>query len=200
MSVAALARVYLIRHGETEWSLDGRHTGRSDIPLTHHGRDESRGLGIRFRGLTFERILSSPRLRARQTCEAIGWGGEFDIDPDLSEWDYGDYEGVRSAEIRNTRPAWSLFRDGCPNGETPERIAERADRVLAGLRALHGNVAICSHGDFGRVLGARWIGLTVAQAQRLLLATASLSVLGYEHDLSDRPAIILWNEVAYDHR
>jgi len=190
-------RICLIRHGGTAWSVSGQHTGRSDIGLTELGRQESRELGARLRGVTFARVFCSPLLRARQTCDMIGWdAARVDIEPDLAEWDYGDYEGRRSVDIRQERPDWNLFRDGCPGGETPAQISERADRVLARLRTLHGNIAICSHGDLGRVLGARWIGLTVEQAQRFVLNTASFSVLGYEHDRIDRPAMILWNEVS----
>jgi len=191
------SRFCLIRHGGTAWSVSGQHTGRSDIALTERGRQESRELGARLRGVTFARVLSSPLLRARQTCDMIGWDAALvDIEPDLAEWDYGDYEGHRSVEIRRKRPDWNLFRDGCPGGETPAQVSDRADRILARLRTLQGSIAICSHGDLGRVLGARWIGLTVEQAQRFVLNTASLSVLGYEHDRTDRPAMLLWNEVS----
>jgi broad specificity phosphatase PhoE len=153
----------------------------------------SRELGEQPRAVGFARKCSSPLLRARQTCELIGWDATVEIEPDLVEWDYGDYEGRRSIDIRRERPAWNLFRDGCPGGEMPAQMSDRADRVLARLRTVQGNVAICSHGDFGRVLGARWIGLSVGQAQRFLLGTAALCVLGYEHDRIDRPAIALWN-------
>jgi broad specificity phosphatase PhoE len=189
-------RFCLIRHGATAWSVSGQHTGRSDIALTDQGRQESRELGARLRGVTIARVLCSPLLRARQTCDTIGWDAALiDIEPDLAEWDYGDYEGWRSVDIRRERPDWNLFRDGCPGGETPAEISDRVDRILARLRTLHGNIGICSHGDIGRVLAARWIGLTVEQAQRLVLHTASLSVLGYEHDRIDRPAIMRWNDV-----
>ena len=190
-------RLCLIRHGGTAWSVSGQHTGRSDIALTEQGRQESRELGARLRGVTFARVLSSPLLRARQTCDTIGWDAALvDIEPDLAEWDYGDYEGRRSVDIRQERPDWNLFRDGCPGGEMPAQVSDRADRILARLRTQQGNIAICSHGDLGRVLGARWIGLTAEQAQRFVLDTASLSVLGYEHDRIDRPVMILWNEVS----
>jgi probable phosphoglycerate mutase len=176
--------------------VSGQHTGRSDIALTEQGRAESRELGARLRGLRFARVLCSPLLRARQTCELIGCDdARVEIEPDLAEWDYGDYEGRRSLDIRHDRPQWNLFRDGCPGGEAPAQVSERADRILARLRSMQGNVAMCSHGDVGRVLGARWIGLTVEQAQRFVLNTASLSILGYEHDRIDRPAIMLWNDI-----
>ncbi|MEZ5398755.1 MAG: histidine phosphatase family protein [Bryobacteraceae bacterium] len=189
-------RLYFIRHGETGWTISGQHTGRTDIPLTAHGEDEARELVPRIRDSAFAHVLTSPLERARRTCELLGLGGVAKIEPDLAEWDYGDYEGRRSADIREGRPDWNLFRDGPPHGETPAQISNRADRVIAGLRGLDGNVALFSHGHFGRVLAARWIGLSVESAQYLLLSTASLSVLCYEHDQTDQPAIALWNSSA----
>ena len=167
-----LPRIYLIRHGETEWSLSGQHTGRTDIPLTARGEDEARELGQRLRDIQFARVLTSPRQRARRTCELAGLGPVAEIEPDLAEWDYGDYEGQRSADIRKARPDWNLFRDGCPRGEMPAQISDRADRLIARLRVLDGNVALFSHGHFGRVLAARWIGLPVSEGQHFLLPTA----------------------------
>ena len=172
--------LYLIRHGETEWSLSGQHTGRTDIPLTARGEDEARELGQCLRAIPFARVLTSPRQRARRTCELAGLGPAAEIEPDLAEWDYGDYEGQRSVDIRKGRPDWNLFRDGCPNGEMPAQVSDRADRLIARLRALDGNVALFSHGQFGCVLAARWIGLPVVEAQHFLLGTASLSILGYD--------------------
>jgi len=186
-------RLYLIRHGETEWTISGQHTGRTDIPLTAHGEDEARELAPRIRDIPFTLVLTSPRERARRTCELLGLGDVAEIEPDLVEWDYGDYEGQRSADIREGRADWNLFRDGSPRGEAPAQISARADRLIARLRGLDGNVALFSHGHFGRVLAARWIGLSVELAQHLLLSTASLSVLCYEHDRTDQPAIALWN-------
>ena len=191
-----LPRLYLIRHGETAWSLSGQHTGRTDIPLTEQGEQDARELVERLRVVTFGRVFTSPRQRARRTCELVGLDAVAEIEPDLPEWDYGDYEGQRSVDIRKERPDWNLFRDGCPGGESPAQISERADRVIARLRALEGNIAIFSHGHFGRVLAARWIGLPVGQAQHFLLSTASLSILGYEHNLASESAIILWNAVS----
>ncbi len=188
-----LTRIYLIRHGETEWSRSGQHTGLTDIPLTAHGESQARELGQRLRDISFTRVFTSPRQRARRTCELAGLGSGVEIEPDLQEWDYGDYEGQRSMDIRDRQPNWNLFRDGCPNGESPSQISERADGVIARLRALEGNIAIFSHGHFGRVLAARWMGLPGAQAQHLLLSTASLSLLGYEHNRVEEPAIMLWN-------
>src|SRR5450759_269705 len=188
-----LRRIYLIRHGETEWSLSGQHTGRTDIPLTAPGEDGARELGQRLRDIQFARVLTSPRQRARRTCELAGLGPVAEIEPDLAEWDYGDYEGQRSVDILKGRPDWNLFRDGCPRGETPTQISDRADRFIARLRVLDGNVALFSHGHFGRVLAARWIGLPVSEAQRFLLDTASLNILGYEPNHVESPVIALWN-------
>jgi probable phosphoglycerate mutase len=188
-----LPRIYLIRHGETEWSLSGQHTGRTDISLTASGEDGARELGQRLRDIQFARVLTSPRQRARRTCELAGLGPVAEIEPDLAEWDYGDYEGQRSVDILKGRPDWNLFRDGCPRGETPTQISDRADRFIARLRVLDGNVALFSHGHFGRVLATRWIGLPVSEAQRFLLDTASLSILGYEPNHVESPVIALWN-------
>jgi probable phosphoglycerate mutase len=190
-----LARLYLIRHGETAWSLSGQHTGRTDIPLTDKGEQQARRLAEQLRDVTFSRVFTSPRQRAWRTCELVALKAIAERDPDLAEWDYGDYEGKRSADIRAARPGWNLFRDGCPSGESPTQISNRADRVIARVRAMEGNVAVFSHGHFGRVLAARWVGFSVEQAQRFLLGTASVSVLGYEHNVAAEPAIILWNAV-----
>ena len=190
------SRLYLIRHGETAWSLTGQHTGRTDLPLTEQGEQDARELAERLRVVTFSRVFTSPRKRARRTCELVGQDGVAEIEPDLAEWDYGDYEGQRSVDIRKGRPDWNLFHDGCPRGESPAQISERADRVIARFRALEGNIAIFSHGHFGRVLAARWIGLPVGQAQHFLLSTASLSILGYEPNLAAESAIVLWNAVS----
>jgi RpiB/LacA/LacB family sugar-phosphate isomerase len=186
-------RLYLIRHGETQWSLTGRYTGRTDIGLTARGESEARDVGRSLRGIPFAHILTSPLQRARQTCTLAALEGTPEIEPDLAEWDNGDDEGRTTAEILTSRPDWNLFRDGSPNGETPDRIGARADRLIVRLRAFDGNVALFSHGHFGRVLAARWIGLSVRQAQPLLLNTASLSILCYAHGHPDLPAITLWN-------
>jgi broad specificity phosphatase PhoE len=191
-------RLYLVRHGETEWSLSGQYTGRTDIPLTAHGEDEARELGLRIRDIPFARVLSSPLKRAQQTCALAGLIPAAEIEPDLAEWDNGDDEGRTPTDILASRPDWNLFRDGSPRGETPGQISDRADRLIARLRELDGNVALFSHGHFGRILAARWIGLSVEQAQHLLLDTASLSVLCYEHDRTDQPAIALWNSAAHE--
>jgi broad specificity phosphatase PhoE len=191
-----LSRLYLMRHGETAWSLSGQHTGRTDIPLTEQGEQDARKLAERLRAVEFSRVFTSPLQRARRTCELAGLGKVAQIEPDLAEWDYGDYEGQRPVDIRKARPDWNVFRDGCPSGESPAQASERADRLIARLRTLEGNIALFSHGHFGRVLGARWIGLEIRQAQHLLLSTASVSILGYEHNLAEAPAIVLWNDAS----
>jgi broad specificity phosphatase PhoE len=188
--------IYLIRHGETEWSLSGQHTGRTDIPLTPSGEDAARRLGDRLRDVTFAAAFTSPRRRAIETWKLSALSPEAGVNDDLAEWDYGDYEGLTSAEIKARRPGWNVFADGCPNGESPADVLARADRVIAWLRGLPGPVAICAHGHFGRALGARWIGLPIVDAGRLLLSTASVSILDYEHGQIDRPAVLLWNEAS----
>ena len=191
-----LSVVYLARHGETAWSLSGQHTGRTDLPLTERGERNARALGERLRGLTFAKVFTSPLQRAGRTCELAGFGSAAEIDPDLVEWDYGQYEGRRSAEIHAERPDWQLFRDGCPGGESPGQIGARADRVVGRVRAVKGDVLVFSSGHFLRVLAARWLGLDAAGGRYLLLSTASLSTLGYEHKLAE-PAIRLWNETRH---
>jgi len=189
----SLSVVYLARHGETAWSLSGQHTGRTDLPLTERGERNARALGERLRGLTFAKVFTSPLQRAARTCELAGFAGAAEIDPDLVEWDYGQYEGRRSAEIHVERPDWQLFRDGCPGGESPGQIGARADRVVGRVRAVKGDVLVFSSGHFLRVLAARWLGLDAAGGRYFLLSTASLSTLGYEHKLAE-PAIHLWND------
>jgi broad specificity phosphatase PhoE len=189
-----LPRLFLIRHGETEWSLSGRHTGRTDIALTERGEEDAKALGNRLRTLPFSAVLTSPSRRARRTCELAGLAAATEIDSDLSEWDYGDYEGLTSAEILEARLGWNLFLDGCPNGESPARVSDRADRVIAGLKEREGNIALFSHGHFGRALAARWIGSPVDLGRRFSLAPASLSVLDHEHQNAQEPVVALWNE------
>lgn len=184
------SRIYLIRHGETAWSLSGRHTGRTDVPLTARGEQEARALAPELSAVAFDLVLASPAQRARRTCELALPASTASIEPDLAEWDYGDDEGRRTAEILQERPDWNLFRDGCPGGESPAQASDRADRLLARLRAREGTVALFSHGHFGRALAARWIGLPVLEARGFLLSTASLSVLGFERSA---PVIALWN-------
>ncbi len=191
-----LSRIYFIRHGETAWSLSGQHTGRTDIPLNEQGEQDARKLASRLRVVRFTRVFTSPLQRARRTCELAGLAEVAEIEPDLTEWDYGDYEGQRSLDTREKRPGWNLFRDGGLRGESPAQISERADRQIARLRSLEGNIAIFSHGQLGRVLAARWIGLPVGQAQHFVLSTASISIVGYEHNLAEEPAILMWNVVS----
>ena len=191
--MTALPEVYLARHGETAWTMTGQHTGRTDIPLTGRGERQARSLAQRLTGVAFARVLTSPLSRAQRTCALAGFGGQADIDPDLQEWDYGQYEGQRTADIRQARPGWDLFRDGCPGGESVEGVGARADRVMARLRAVEGNVLVFSHGHFLRVLAARWLGLPAGAARHFVLSPAALSILGYEHTL-DEPALHLWND------
>jgi broad specificity phosphatase PhoE len=186
--------VYLARHGETAWSLSGQHTGLTDLPLTERGERTARRLEERLKGLTFAKVFTSPLQRASRTCELAGFGTVAEVDRDLVEWNYGQYEGRRGAEIRAERPDWQLFRDGCPGGESPNQVATRADRVVSRVRAVQGDVLIFTSGHFMRVLAARWLGLEPTQNSRyFMLSTASLSALGYEQDLS-RPVIRLWND------
>ncbi len=188
--------IYLARHGETAWSLTGQHTGVTDLPLTERGERNAARLGERLAGLVFTKVLTSPSQRATRTCELAGFGEAAGVDRDLVEWNYGDYEGLRTSEIHAKRPDWQLFRDGCPNGESPEQIGARADRVVNRVRAIKGNVLIFSSGHFLRVLAARWLGLEPAAGKYLMLNTASLSALSYEHELS-HPAIRFWNDTRH---
>lgn len=188
--------VYLARHGETAWTLSGQHTGRTDLPLTERGELQARALGERLRGSVFAKVLTSPSQRAVRTCALAGFGAAAEIDPDLAEWDYGDYEGRRTAEILTERPDWRLFRDGAPEGEMPEQIGARADRVIAKIRAVDDNVLLVSSAHISRVLTARWLGLPPSGGRYFWLSTASLSTLGYEHDLTE-PIIRLWNDTSH---
>jgi probable phosphoglycerate mutase len=193
----ALPIVYLARHGETAWSLSGQHTGLTDLPLTDHGRENARYLGKRLREIAVLNVFTSPLQRASTTCELAGFGPMAEVDRDLVEWDYGKYEGRRSAEIRAENPEWELFRDGCPGGESVAQVVARADRMIAKIRLIPGNVLVFSSGHILRVLAGRWLGLDPAVSSRyLLLSTASLSELGYDRDLS-RPVIRLWNETRH---
>ena len=195
-TTARVQEVHLIRHGETEWSRTGRHTGKTDIPLTERGERNARRLGERLAGLAFAKVLTSPLKRASRTCELAGYGKLAATDADLVEWDYGDYEGRTSAEIHAERPEWNLFRDGCPGGETPAQVGVRADRVVQRVRAVRGDVLLFSSGHFLRVLAARWLGLEPGAARYFLLGTASLSALSYEHDES-QPAIRFWDDTRH---
>jgi probable phosphoglycerate mutase len=183
-------KVYLLRHGETEWSLNGRHTGVTDIPLTENGRIAARLLKPILANVTFTLVLTSPLQRARETCELAGLGQFANVEPDLIEWNYGEYEGLTTEQIRSTRPGWSVFRDGCPGGESPEQVGARADRVITKVHAAAGNVALFGHGHFTRVLAARWINLSANYGENFLLDTATLNVLGYYRE---SPAFMIWN-------
>jgi broad specificity phosphatase PhoE len=189
----SLPVVYLARHGETAWSISGQHTGLTDLPLTDRGESNARRLGDRLKGLRFDKVFTSPLQRAVRTCELAGFGARAEVDRDLLEWNYGEYEGLRTEEIHAKRPNWELFRDGCPGGESPTQIGARADRVVSRIREIGGNVLIFSSGHILRVLTARWLGLEPAGGKYFALSTASLSALSYEHNLS-KPVIQLWND------
>ncbi len=189
----SLPKITLARHGETPWTITGQHTGLADIPLTEKGERDAVRLGDRLKGMTYPHIFVSPLIRARRTCELASFGTIAEVDADLTEWHYGDYEGRKRAEIVKDRPDWHLFRDGCPGGESPADISLRADRMIAKVRALKDDVLLFSSGHFLRVFASRWCGLEVGFAAHLWLATASVSVLSYEHDL-DMPALMLWND------
>ena len=184
----------LIRHGETEWTKSKQHTGRQDIPLNESGRREAELLRSRLKGWSFARVLVSPLSRARDTCVLAGLGDQAQPRPDLMEFDYGAYEGRTRADILRERPEWNLWRDGCPQGETPDQVGIRADRILSEVRGVEGDVAIFSHGHMLRILSARWVRSPAAFGERLALSTASVSVLGYEHSSE---VIWLWNDVSH---
>jgi broad specificity phosphatase PhoE len=182
--------IHLIRHGETEWSLSGRHTGVSDIPLTERGRRVARQLESALARKSFELVLTSPRQRARETCELAGLGARAEIDPDLAEWDYGEYEGLTPQQIRASRPEWMVFKDGCPGGESPDQVATRVDYVITRVRARRGHAALFAHGHVLRVLAARWLGLAAGEGSHFLLDTATLSVLSTYRGIA---AVKRWN-------
>jgi broad specificity phosphatase PhoE len=191
-----LPLVYLARHGETAWSLSGQHTGLIDLPLTERGELNAHSLGRRLQGITFAKVLTSPLKRAVRTCELAGFGAKAETDNDLLEWNYGEYEGRRTKEIHEQRPDWQLFRDGCPGGESPDQVGARADRIVARVRSVWENVLLFSSGHFLRVLTARWLGLDAGAGKYFVLETASLSILGYEHNAWE-PAIKLWNDARH---
>lgn len=191
--MGAFPSVYLARHGETAWTVTGQHTGRTDLPLTERGECIARQLQQRLAELSFAEVLTSPMRRAMRTCELAGFGSVAQVDGDLDEWDYGEYEGRLTADILAECPGWELFRDGCPGGESPQQVAERANRLVKRARAVAGNVLLFSSGHFLRMLAARWAGLESVHGRSLMLDTASLSALSYEHSLS-QPVIRLWND------
>jgi len=184
-------QVVLVRHGETEWTLNGRHTGRSDIPLTAHGREQAQDLVRRLQDWHFTMVMTSPLQRAVETCRLAGFSAGSRIENDLAEWDYGDYDGQTSAQIRANNPEWDLWRDGGPGGETPDQVGRRADRVIEKVLAVDGGVLLVSHGHLLRVLAARWIEDAAGEGSRLAMSPAAISILGYEHQ--DR-VIHLWND------
>ncbi len=189
--------IYVARHGETAWSLTGQYTGLTDLPLTEQGERNAHQLGERLKEQTFTRVFTSPLRRAVRTCELAGFGSVAEVDRNLVEWNYGEYEGRRTAEILAERPDWMLFRDGCPSGETPAQVAARADSVISRVRAVKGDVLLFSSGHFIRVLAARWIGLEPSVNSRsFMLSTASLCAFSYEGNFL-RPAIYLWNETRH---
>lgn len=187
--------LYLIRHGETEWSRSGQHTSRTDLPLTALGAGAARELAPWLRDVPCAQVLTSPLQRARQTCELAGLGAAAETAADLSEWDYGDHEGQRSVDIHKGRPGWDVFRDGCPGGETPQQVSDRADRLVARFHGVEGKVALFPHGQLGCVLGARWIALAAVDGQHLSLGPALLSILGCRPGCPGVRAITLWNAV-----
>ena len=191
----ALPVVYLARHGETAWTISRQHTGVTDLPLTPQGEAEALRLKQRLEGMKFTAVLTSPLQRAVRTCELAGFGAAPEIEPDLREWNYGAYEGRTSDDIHAERPDWQLFRDGCPEGESPDQIGARADRVVARVRTIHGDTLLFSSGHFLRVFAARWLGLEPGAGRLFVLGTASLSALGYEHDRSE-PVIRFWDEMS----
>jgi broad specificity phosphatase PhoE len=195
MSNETVNNVYLVRHGETAWSITGQHTGLTDLALTSRGEEQARALAPRLEALRFDYVLSSPLRRALRTCELAGFAGPARLDPELVEWDYGDYEGCTLAEIHRESPEWELFRDGCPGGESVAQITDRVDRVLSRLRTLEGNVLIFSSGHVLRVLAARWIDSTASLGRRLVLDPACVCVLGYDHGGLDS-VIRVWNDGA----
>jgi broad specificity phosphatase PhoE len=193
MRMSTFAEVYLVRHGETEWSASGRHTGRTDMPLTPAGEEAARRVAGRLQGLSFQAVWSSPSQRASRTCELAGYSSAGVKKADLAEWDYGAYEGRTTKQILAERPGWRLFRDGCPGGETAGDVGARADCIVSQLRAVNGNVLVFSSSHFLRVLAARWLGRPPQDGALFVLDTASTSVLGYEHDL-DEPVVRRWNQ------
>jgi len=184
-------QIVLVRHGQTEWSLSGQHTGITDIPLTEEGRRQARALGARLAGWTFARVFSSPLDRALETCRLAGFGDGAQVLDDLREWDYGENDGRRTVDIREDRPGWDLWKDAAPGGETPEQVGRRADAVIEVARGAGGTVAVFAHGHLLRVIGARWMDLPPDRGARLALSTTSISVLGWERET---PVLERWNE------
>jgi broad specificity phosphatase PhoE len=194
VTLQLLPEIHIVRHGATAWTESRRHTGLSDIALTERGERQARQLGQDLKGGRYTHVFTSPLQRAWRTCELAGFGSRAGIDPDLVEWDYGEYDGLTTAEIRQQRPGWQVFRDGCPGGESVAQVGARADRLIGRLRALETTVLLFSSGHFMRVFAARWLDLDPSCGRLLLLSTTTLSILGYEHT-ADQPVIRLWNDV-----
>lgn len=186
----SIHQIYLVRHGETEWSVTGQHTGRTDIPLTQHGRMAAKRMEPCLAKTDFALVLSSPLERARSTCELAGFGEKVEVDQDLMEWNYGAYEGLTSKQIHAQSPDWTLFRDGCPGGESPDQVRERVDRVIAKARTVDGNVILFAHGHILRALAVRWLGFPVEAGCHFVLDTATISMLSHYHDI---PIMKQWN-------
>jgi broad specificity phosphatase PhoE len=190
---AGLPKLYLVRHGDTAWTESGRHTGRTDLPLNERGERHARQLGERLRALSFVRVFTSPLQRAAKTCELAGVGAVAELDPDLMEWDYGRFEGKRTDDIVKELPGWELFRDGCTDGEAPQDVAARADRFIARVHGIAGDVLAFSSGHIIRMIAARWHGLEPAVGRVFYCRPASVGVLGFEHESRDQPIVRLWN-------
>jgi broad specificity phosphatase PhoE len=193
----AIPVVYTVRHGETEWSISGQHTGVTDIPLTAHGEEVAHRLAERLKGLKFAAVFTSPLQRARRTCELAGFGAQAEVLSDAIEWNYGKYEGVKTHDIHKERPDWNLFRDGCPEGEDAAAVGARADRVIARIRAVNGDAIVFSSSHFLRVFAARWIGLPPTGGAHFVLSTAAVNMFSYEHNSLDEPVIRLWNDARH---
>jgi broad specificity phosphatase PhoE len=187
-------RLFLLRHGNTDWSDSRKHTGRSDIPLNADGDKHARLLGRRLAGEQFSQVFVSPLLRVRRTCELAGFADHAQVNHDLTEWDYGDYEGILTTDVHRTRPGWYLYRDGAPHGESPTEVAVRADRFIEQVRPLDGDVAAFASAQIIRMIAARWLGLPPDAARFFYTATASIGILSYEHKRS-QPVIQLWDDV-----
>lgn len=187
-------KIYLIRHGETDWSLSGRHTGRTDIPLTEQGQIQAKQLADYLKGLGVQKVFSSPSQRAKETCRLAGFLSHAIVDEELHEWDYGDYEGMTTAEIRKTAPLWTIFKQGAPGGESIGDMGQRVNQVMGRLRSIPGDVLIFSSGHFLRSLAARWLGMPVPFGEHLVLSPASISILGFEKEV---PALLAWNQILY---
>jgi broad specificity phosphatase PhoE len=191
-----LPKLYLARHGDTAWTENGRHTGRTDLPLNEHGEEHARQLGERLRGFSFARVFASPLIRVKKTCELAGFSAAAEIDADLVEWDYGKFDGRTTADILKEWPDWEMFRDGCPGGESADDVAARADRFIAKVQKIDGDVLAFSSGHMIRMIAGRWVGLAPAGGRAFFCRPASVGVLGFEHDRRDQPVLRLWNYVS----